>query len=331
MKRETTPLFAALLATALMAPVAAQAQDPGATLSAGATAEADADADADADEAATDDILEVLDLPLVAVELSEESGIAQAEIVGALEVAEEAGLGAGEATQILEGEREGVRKRGKKKNFHFWLRKKVANGEKPGVIRQMIKDRDDEEKLSDEDKEKLKEAVAAYKKTREEHKEAVRARRAALKAEGKAIKLRGVERHREREAKLAKSVLEELKRLKAAGATHPQLDARIAAAQKKAKQAHRKEKRVEERRKDAVEEAREERGEAKEETEEAREARKEAHEARKEAREAMKESGVQPPKTGRPGHGPKDKLKDKARKEKAKDKAKDKKAAAPGQ
>ena len=88
MKRQTTTLFAALLGTALLAPAAAMAQDPGSTLAA-APAEA---AEGEEDEAASDPILEVLDLPLIAVELREESGIQEAEIVGAIEVAQERGV-----------------------------------------------------------------------------------------------------------------------------------------------------------------------------------------------------------------------------------------------
>jgi hypothetical protein len=284
-------MFAVLLATALLVPVA-QAQDPGATLAAAAPA---GDGEAETDEAAEDDILEVLDLPLVAVELAE-ADIAQAEIVAALEVAEEAGLGAGEATEILEGEREGVRKRGKKRNFDAWLRRKIAKGENPKVIMQMIKARDHDEKLSDDDKAQMRETISAYKKSHKEHKQAVRARRKAYKAEGKVIKLRGIERHREREVVLARKRVKQLKRLKAAGATHPELDARLAAAEKRAAKAKRKEQRVEDKRKEAAGDRRDDRIEAREEGQEAKDARQDAKDSRKDARETLKEAGVKPPK-----------------------------------
>jgi len=320
MKRETTTMFAALLASALLVPVA-QAQDPGATLAAAAP---EGDGETEVDEAAEDDILEVLDLPLVAVELAEESGLAQAEIVEALEVAEEAGLGAGETTEILEGEREGVRKRGKKRNFHAWLRRKIAKGENPKVIMQMIKARDHEDKLSEEDKAKMKETIAAYKKSHREHKQAVRARRKAYKAEGKVIKLRGIERHRERELVLARKRVKQLKRLKAAGATHPELDARLAAAKKRAAKAKRKEQRVEDKRKQAAGERRDERAEAREESQEAKDARQDAKDARKDTRETLKDAGVKPhkgPKHKGPKHkGPKHKGPNKGPKPGPKDK-----------
>jgi hypothetical protein len=301
-------MFAALLATALFVPVGAHAQEPGATLTAAAP-------EGETDEAAEDDILEVLDLPLVAVELADESGVAQAEIVGALEVAEEGGLTAAEAAEILEGERQGVRSRGKKRNFHAWLRRKIAKGENPAVIMKIIVERDHEEKLSDEDKAKMVEAIAAYKKAHKEKKQAVRARRKAYKAEGKVLKLRGVERHREREAKLARMRVKQLKRLKAAGAKHPDLDARLAAAKKRAGKAKRKEQRAEDRRKDAAGEMREDRADAREETLEAKDARKDAKADRKEAKAALRDAGVKPPKAKAPkdkkGKKPKDKLKDK--------------------
>ena len=293
-------MFAALLAAAMLVPVTAQAQEPGATLTAAAAAP---DGEAETDEAAEDDILEVLDLPLIAVELSEESGIAQAEIVEALVVAEEGGLGAGEAAELLEAERVGVQQRGKKRNFHHWLRRKIAKGENPKVILAMLEKRDHDEKLSDEDKAKMVEAIAAYKKAHREHNQAVRARRQAHKAKGKVIKLRGIEKHREREVKLAKKRVKQLKRLKAAGATHPKLDARLAAAKKRAGEAKRKEKRTEGKRKDAKADLKDERGEAREETQEAKDARKEAKDERKEAREAMIEAGVKPPKGKKPGKG----------------------------
>ena len=305
MTRNTLSLFAALLVGVVTAPVAAQSPEGTDTLSAAAAADDDTSEEA---AAAEDDILQVLDLPIATVELIEEDGLSEAQVSEALESAAEAGLPASEATEILEGESEAIKTRGKKKGFGVWVARRVAAGERGKVIRQLAKMRGqdgDEPDLSEEEKAKLKEAFQARKEAEKERRERIHARRDVMRAEGKRLKMRGIEKHREREAEMAQRRLERLKALQDKGVEHPELEAKIAQAEKRAARAQGREGRAEMRRKEAGADVREERKEFRGERKEAIEARKEAIEARKEAKEELREQGKGPKGKGPKGKGPK--------------------------
>lgn len=222
MKRNTTLLLTGILATAFAS--TASAQDPSTTLTAKAEVSAEAEVELE------DDILLVLDLPLVTLELVEKQEYEVMEIGQVIQTMEVAGVPASEATEVIEGEAEAAEERGKRPGFGAWVARRVAAGDRGKVIRELAKMRgekdgevQDEPELTEEEQAKLDIAFAARKEEEKKRREELKVQRKALKDEGKSLKLRGRERHEQRAAELATMHLAKLKSLQEKGVDSPAL------------------------------------------------------------------------------------------------------------
>jgi hypothetical protein len=148
-------------------------------------------------EAALDvDILLAIDLPLVAHE-ARESGIDEQEIDVALTSAMSGGLSAGAATEIVAVEVEETRKRGAPQdNFGQWVRRQVAAGVTGQELAQSIRERKAElDELSEQEEEELDGKLEEVRERHKTYRAALREKREELRADGKAVALRGKSEH----------------------------------------------------------------------------------------------------------------------------------------
>lgn len=219
--RTTIPIIVAAL---LAVPTLARAEEPepakddeaspaGSDDAAGA-----ADTDEAEDDEEADDILLVLDLPIVAATAA--ATLPSEEVKVALTAAHDAGLSAGAAADLLECETETVEEKGVREGYGRWLSWKLSEGKRGEDLKKEIRARGDAFKgLSDEEKEAMKEKLKEAHEKEMERRKALREKWAAARKDGKKVPIRAKKRHAKRKAALVAQVAE-LRRAHAAGATH---------------------------------------------------------------------------------------------------------------
>lgn len=232
MHKLSVPVF--LLA--LAAPVAARAQTaPPASATAGASATASASASLSIkvtdEEALNDDILAVIDLPLVAAE-ARAAGVDEAELREALETTRDVGLSAGEATEVVAEEVEATKKRGSyHKGFGQWVKVQVAAGLRGKKLADKIKARKTELKeLSAEEQDKIKAKLGELGEKYQAHRLKVIEKRQELVEKGKKKVLVARDRHEQRKLKLAETAAKVTPKSDVIANRLKALDAKIAGA-----------------------------------------------------------------------------------------------------
>lgn len=175
-----------LMVTSILALVVAAPGVASAAPAAAVSAEASATLTADTG----DDILLVLDLPLAAIELRED-GVEEAEITGVIDGTLDSGASAAVATEVLVQESEEVKARGPKKGLGLYVRKLLADGLRGEELAAKIKERKEEFSLTEEERERIKAALAVKHDAEKARRKELHAKIKAARAEGKPIKLRG--------------------------------------------------------------------------------------------------------------------------------------------
>ena len=153
-------------------------------------------------DALNDDILSVIDLPLVAAD-AREAGIAEVEIKEALDTTRDSGLSASDASEVVATEAEQTRKRGVKKGFGRWVRMQVASGLRGPKLAAKIKERKTD--TAELDAKQLEDLGAKLDKAREVNQNWRRsqiAKRGELIAQGKKSVLLHKDRHDQLKTKI---------------------------------------------------------------------------------------------------------------------------------
>jgi hypothetical protein len=200
-----------LLTLALGLPALAQAQDDKTpspvetgTVKTSLTAAASASATVKISDqdALNDDILSVIDLPIVAAD-AREAGIEEPELKEALETTRDSGLSASDASEVVATEAEQTRKRGVKKGFGRWVRMQVASGLRGPKLAAKIKERKaDTAELDDKQLEELRVKLEAQRETNKSWRRSQLEKRGELVAKGKKPVLMHKERHDQLKAKI---------------------------------------------------------------------------------------------------------------------------------
>ncbi len=153
-------------------------------------------------DALNDDILAVIDLPIVTAD-AREAGIDEVEIKEALDTTRDSGLSASDASEVMGTEAEQTRKRGAKKGFGRWVRMQVAAGLRGPKLAAKIKER--KEDTVELDEKQLTDLRAKLEKQRELNQNWRRgqlAKRGELIAKGKKPVLTHKERHDQLKVKI---------------------------------------------------------------------------------------------------------------------------------
>jgi hypothetical protein len=214
--------------------------------------EATAKVEITVEEAQEDDILLVIDLPIVIAD-ARDAGVEEAELEQVLGTASDAGLSAGVTAELVTAETEAHKAKGPRKGLGMFVKAQIAQGVTGRELAAKIRDRKDELKeMTPEEREAFDKRVAELREHNKARKQALHEKRKELRAKGQEIKLIAKEIHDARKAELVgrKTELE------------------------KARKEHR--------------ETLKEGHDAREEAHEARDERREAHEDVKEAREDLK-------------------------------------------
>lgn len=200
-----------LLTLALGLPTLAHARDdklPSPTASTAVRTSLSASADLSAgvtisdQDALADDILAVIDLPLVAAD-AREAGIEESEIKEALETTRDSGLSASDASEVVAVEAEQTRKRGVKRGFGRWVRMQVAAGLRGKQLAAKIKERkQDTAELDDKQVEELRAKLEKQRELNQSWRRGQLARRGELVAKGKKPVLTHKDRHEQFKAKI---------------------------------------------------------------------------------------------------------------------------------
>ncbi len=153
-------------------------------------------------DALNDDILAVIDLPLVADD-AREAGVHEAELKEALEVTRDTGLSASDASEVVATEAEQTRKRGVKKGFGRWVRMQVASGLRGPKLAAKIKERkQDTAELDDKQMEDLRGKLEKQRELNKNWRRGQIAKRGELIAKGKKAVLTHKERHDQLKVKI---------------------------------------------------------------------------------------------------------------------------------
>lgn len=153
-------------------------------------------------DALNDDILSVIDLPIVAAE-AREAGIEETEIKDALDTTRDSGLSASDASDIVAIEAEQTRKRGVKKGFGRWVRMQVASGLRGQKLAAKIKERKtDTAELDEKQTEDLRVKFEKQREINQNWRRSQLAKRGELIAKGKKPVLMNKERHDQLKAKI---------------------------------------------------------------------------------------------------------------------------------
>ncbi len=153
-------------------------------------------------DALNDDILSVIDLPIVAAE-AREAGIEETEIKDALDTTRDSGLSASDASEIVAIEAEQTRKRGAKKGFGRWVRMQVASGLRGQKLAAKIKERKaDTAELDEKQTEELRVKFEKQREVNQNWRRSQLAKRGELIAKGKKPVLMNKERHDQLKAKI---------------------------------------------------------------------------------------------------------------------------------
>jgi DNA repair exonuclease SbcCD ATPase subunit len=153
-------------------------------------------------DALNDDILSVIDLPVVAAD-AREAGIEEPELKEALDTTRDSGLSASDASDVVATEAEQTRKRGVKRGFGRWVKMQVAAGLRGQKLAAKIKERKqdtaelDEKQLAD-----LREKLEKQREMNKNWRRSQLAKRGELVAKGKKPVLMHKERHDQLKAKI---------------------------------------------------------------------------------------------------------------------------------
>ena len=235
-----------------------------------ATAKLTANIEITEEEAKQDDILLVIDLPIVIAE-AKDAGVDEAELTAVVTTAAETDLPAGDTAEVVAAETEHTKASGKRKGLGAFVKLQLAEGVRGKELAAKIREHKAEiADLTPEQKAKYDEKLASLREANKAHKLALAEKRKELRGKGTEITLVAKELHDARKADL-KARKEELE------------------------QARRERHQAKKERHDARDEAHEaidERKEAREDVEEAKDDLKAADtpDERKEAREDHKEA-----------------------------------------
>jgi chromosome segregation ATPase len=242
-----------------------------------ATAKLTAKVEITDEEAQQDDILLVIDLPILIAE-AKDAGVAEVELTAIVTTAAEAELSAGDAAEVVVAETEHTKANGKRTGLGAFVKLQLAEGVRGKELAAKIREHKAEiADLTPEQKAKYDEKLAVLREQNKARKLALAEKRKELRGKGTEIKLVAKDLHdaRKAELKARKDELEQARR-----------------ERHQAKKEHH----------DASDEAHEanaERKEAREELEDAKddlkaadtpEDKKEAREDKKEAREDLKDA-----------------------------------------
>ena len=121
--------LAIAIGLALTAPAIASAEgDEPTTLTAEAGTKAEVEVSDE--EALEDDILLVIDLPIVVAD-ARDAGVEEEELEVVIQTATEAGVDAGTTAQMVLAETETTKTKGKRQGLHWFIRKELAAGSTP--------------------------------------------------------------------------------------------------------------------------------------------------------------------------------------------------------
>jgi DNA repair exonuclease SbcCD ATPase subunit len=256
-------------------------------------------------DALNDDILSVIDLPVVAAD-AREAGIDEAELKEALDTTRDTGLSASDASEVVATEAEQTRKRGVKRGFGRWVRMQVAAGLRGPKLAAKIKERKaDTAELDEKQQADLREKLEKQREINQNWRRGQQAKRGELIAKGKKSVLLHKERHDQLKAKIdaAQDKIDSAQgkldgKQEDAAARLKEIEARLATAPDVEKPRLEAEKeRLEklagklEKREDKLEKAEEKLGKVEEKLEKREEKREERREAKAEAREAKGKAG----------------------------------------
>ena len=153
-------------------------------------------------DALNDDILSVIDLPVVAAD-AREAGIDEAELKEALDTTRDTGLSASDASEVVATEAEQTRKRGVKRGFGRWVRMQVAAGLRGPKLAAKIKERKaDTAELDEKQQADLREKLEKQREINQNWRRGQQAKRGELIAKGKKSVLLHKERHDQLKAKI---------------------------------------------------------------------------------------------------------------------------------
>lgn len=136
-------------------------------------------------EAAEDDILLVLGLPMAAAD-ARDAGVDAAEVGAAIDATAAAGGSPGEVTRALVAEAAATRKRGPKKGFGAWVGLQLSEGKRGKELADLIaKKKAEYAEMSDAQKAEVDKQLAALHDAWVDKRKAIHARRKELVAAGK--------------------------------------------------------------------------------------------------------------------------------------------------
>jgi len=143
-----------------------------------------------------DDILMIIDLPIVVAD-AVDAGVQEDDLSDAVAAAREAGIGAGEAALVIGEEVKATRgARGKRRGFSTYVRRELAAGVHGQELAKKIHARGQaDDKFSPEERERQAKTLAELKAHNEKHREAVAEKREAWRKSGKPLGLAGRELH----------------------------------------------------------------------------------------------------------------------------------------
>jgi hypothetical protein len=215
-----SPFFIGALALSFAASVEAAP-----STSVKASAELSIDFEVSDEAALEEDVLAVLDLPLVAHD-AREVGIEPEEVNAVIEISLRAGLSAAAATEALEAETKAVRDRGTRKGLGAWVRVQVAEGVTGRELAEKIAERKERKPLSEKEQSKLDKKFEVLKTKRIEQRNAKWTKRKELLAKGQALNLQWKAEHEARKQELKDARAELLAartELRASGRIHKDL------------------------------------------------------------------------------------------------------------
>lgn len=153
-------------------------------------------------DALNDDILSVIDLPIVTAD-AREAGIDEAELKEALDTTRDTGLSASDASEVVATEAEQTRKRGVKRGFGRWVRMQVAAGLRGPKLAAKIKERkQDTAELDEKQQADLREKLEKQREINQNWRRGQQAKRGELIAKGKKLVLAHKDRHDQLKAKI---------------------------------------------------------------------------------------------------------------------------------
>jgi chromosome segregation ATPase len=254
---------------------------------AAATAKLDGKLEITLEEAQEDDILLVIDLPIIVAD-ARDAGVEEEELTQVITVAADSGLSASATAEILTAETEVTKDKGKRQGLGTFVKLQLAEGVKGKELAAKIRERKDERKdMTPEERAALEARILELRERNKQHKLALAEKRKELRGQGKVIKLLAQDLHDARKTELVarKSELEKARKEHA----HARKEHHEARDEAHEANAERKEERED--LKDAREDlkAADTREEKKAAVEDLKDAREDLKDAKKDARDAKKD------------------------------------------